>query len=154
MTRISIALILCLVFAFSAPSSGTASPQRQSSTVLIRVCYDQTSCDNPTPLNTTPATTLSGYTQQVLANEWHGQADIEALKAGAIAIRTFSYREIGCFWHKSAFDRIPSLHRHSLALTLEYTIHTIAKAVAIGATAFFMGTSSPQTCRSGPNDGQ
>jgi len=32
----------------------------------------------------------------VLANEWHSLAGLEALKAGAIAIRTFAYRELGC----------------------------------------------------------
>ena len=32
----------------------------------------------------------------MLANEWHSLAGLEALKAGAIAIRTFAYRELGC----------------------------------------------------------
>ena len=32
----------------------------------------------------------------MLANEWPGQASHEALKAGAIAIRTFGWRSLGC----------------------------------------------------------
>ena len=36
------------------------------------------------------------YIDQVLANEWPGDAGIEALKAGSIAIRTFADREPGC----------------------------------------------------------
>ena len=36
------------------------------------------------------------YVEQVLANEWPGDAGIEALKAGVIAIRTFASRDIPC----------------------------------------------------------
>jgi len=36
------------------------------------------------------------YIRQVLANEWPGDADLEALKAGSIAIRTFADRERPC----------------------------------------------------------
>lgn len=38
----------------------------------------------------------SPYIEQVLANEWHGSSSIEAFKVGAIAIRTFADRELGC----------------------------------------------------------
>jgi hypothetical protein len=49
-------------------------------------------CTNPYG----PISYEGNYIPQVLANEWPGQANIEALKAGAITIRTFGWRRPGC----------------------------------------------------------
>lgn len=91
--------ILCLVLLLVLTSlwsiDAQASPAYQGSTVLVRVCYDNPSCTSPDDTNSHLAT-LDPYTEQVLANEWHAAAGLEALKAGVIAIRTFAYRNPGC----------------------------------------------------------
>lgn len=61
----------------------------------MRICYTNLTCANPS-LGTTDPSSLNHYIEQVLANEWHSLAELDALKAGAIAIRTFAYRELGC----------------------------------------------------------
>lgn len=63
--------------------------------IWVRVCYDNPSCASPTNGNS-HLRSLDDYVKQVLANEWHNEADLEALKAGAVAIRTFAYRTYGC----------------------------------------------------------
>ena len=56
-------------------------------------------CDEISPWGDLPGDYSDSYTEyveQVLANEWPGDANIEALKAGVIAIRTFADRGPGC----------------------------------------------------------
>lgn len=65
------------------------------SNILVGVCYTPTDCNAPTSLNT-EGTTLQVYIRQVLANEWPNDAGIESLKAGAVAIRTFTNRISPC----------------------------------------------------------
>jgi len=73
--------------------------QASVSETYVYVCGDpwgQWPCDE----NNTDFGSLKSYeytyVPQVLANEWPGQASNESLKAGAIAIRTFGWRELGC----------------------------------------------------------
>ncbi len=95
MSRRILYLTLILVLTPLWSVDAQASPNYQGSTVLVRVCYDPTSCASPSDSNS-HLTTLDHYTEQVLANEWHAAAGLEALKAGVIAIRTFAYRSPGC----------------------------------------------------------
>ena len=98
--------VLFLVLTTLWPVSAQASPFYQGSTVLVRVCYDNPSCTSPSPSNT-HGTNLDIYTEQVLANEWHTSALLEALKAGAISIRTFAYRSPGCGAYKAWYTESP-----------------------------------------------
>ena len=95
MSRRILCLTLLLALTTLWPVDTQASPAYQGSVVLVRVCYDYFSCHWPDDTNS-ELTTLEPYIEHVLANEWHHLADLEALKAGAIAIRTFAYRERGC----------------------------------------------------------
>lgn len=75
-----------------------AAPLRQSPTLVV-ICYDNPSCGTPILSGNNrnaDLDTLNVYTQHVLANEWPGDSDSNAFKAGAIAIRTFTYRNPGC----------------------------------------------------------
>jgi hypothetical protein len=95
MPRRILYLMLMLVLTILWSVDAQASPNYQGSTVLVRVCYNDTSCAAPNDTNS-HLTLLDPYTEQVLANEWHAAAGLEALKAGVIAIRTFAYRNPGC----------------------------------------------------------
>lgn len=90
MIRKAIFISFFILFEYWALTPVFAKPLQQGGNVSVRVCYDNTSCTSPSATNTDGPYTLVGYLEQVLANEWHGSASLNALKAGAIAIRTFS----------------------------------------------------------------
>lgn len=92
--KISWLLFSVCIFVLLSSSNVEAKPLNQSSTTLIRICYSDPTCANPS--TGTDLNTLSGYVQHVLANEWPGDANLDAMKAGAIAIRTFVYRTSPC----------------------------------------------------------
>ncbi|MCB0099728.1 MAG: hypothetical protein KDE46_28540, partial [Caldilineaceae bacterium] len=75
----------------------------QSGQVYVKVCYSDTSCSSTNNFpGSDPQITLDAYVKQVLANEWPSNAGLEAMKAGAIAIRTFAYRSPGCGAYKGS----------------------------------------------------
>ena len=80
-----------------------AKPLQQGGTPSVRVCYSDTSCNSPTVTNTDKPPSFVDYIEHVLANEWHSNANLEALKAGSVAIRTFSYRNNPCGAIKNTF---------------------------------------------------
>lgn len=74
-----------------------ASVQSTVSDTQVYVCTEDGTyrCDGT--YHHGPIDYESDYIRHVLANEWPGQADDQALKAGAIAIRTFGWRyPLGC----------------------------------------------------------
>lgn len=72
------------------------------------MCYDgQNFCSSINNTNS-ELVTSDTYIAQVLANEWHGSSTLEAYRAGAIAVRTFVVRELGCgAWIRAATESAP-----------------------------------------------
>ena len=92
MTLITIGIIL----SFVVQVRSEASVQTSVSSTLVYVC---TGTGGDYPCDTDPYGPISyedDYIPQVLANEWPPAASSEALKAGAIAIRTFGWRYSPC----------------------------------------------------------
>ncbi len=100
--KLRLLYLICLLIltAFSISIAQAAPVPQSNTTTLVGVCYDPISCGNPDGTNF-EAATLDVYTERVLANEWPG--DVESLKAGIIAIRTFAYRKPGCGAYMSAY---------------------------------------------------
>jgi len=73
-----------------------ASTQMSVSETDVYVCADSGSYRCGSGNEYGPISYEGNYVPRVLANEWPGQAGSEALKAGAIAIRTFGWRDIPC----------------------------------------------------------
>lgn len=74
----------------------TASTQMSVSETDVYVCADSGIYRCGSGNEYGPISYEGNYVPRVLANEWPGQAGSEALKAGAIAIRTFGWRDIPC----------------------------------------------------------
>ncbi len=92
-----LALFTAVVIPLVAVQSGpVASAQTSVSETYVYVCADSGSYRCGSGNEYGPISYEGNYVPRVLANEWPGQAGSEALKAGAVAIRTFGWRDIPC----------------------------------------------------------
>jgi hypothetical protein len=95
--RLVVLLTAGVIFLFAVQTYPVASVRTSVSTTEVYVC---TGTGGDWPCATNPYGRISfegSYIPQVLANEWPGAAGDQALRAGAIAIRTFGWRyPLGC----------------------------------------------------------
>jgi len=105
-------IVVLVLLASSSAQNAQARPSYQSSPAQVRICYTDPDCRAPTSDNTEPSP-FNDYIEHVLANEWHSLAGLEALKAGAVAIRTFALREPGCGARWSYYNGVPVLNNYS-----------------------------------------
>lgn len=98
-------VLLLLGLLHSSIAYGTAAPDIRppfipdGSRNSVYVCLNArlSDCDKANnPGAIVEYSTFSHYIEQVLTNEWDSRANSESLKAGAVAIRSFSERTIGC----------------------------------------------------------
>jgi len=94
---ILVATSVFLLFATQVQAQPSASVQSDVSGTQVYVCNDPWGywpCGTNPPFG--PISYEGDYIPHVLANEWPAQAGSDALKAGAIAIRTFGWRGSPC----------------------------------------------------------